>query len=105
MLLLHVHLALEGPDRVVEPLLKGLVFGIATQQRHGRVRVRVVERAHEQFARAVVALAKARGVGGLLGAHVSDVAALGAHEHAALVVEVLVEDVYVGKEHELVLSE
>ena len=47
VLLLHVHLALEGPDRVVEPLLKGLVFGVATQQRHGRVRVRVVERAHE----------------------------------------------------------
>lgn len=58
VLLLHVHLTLEGPDRVVKPLLKGLVFGVATQQRHGRVRVRVVERTHEQLARAVVALAK-----------------------------------------------
>ena len=99
VLFLDVHLALERPYGLLQPVLQGLVFGIAAQQGHGRVRVRVEERAGQQLAAAVVALAIGLRVRGRLGAHVGDSRPLHPDEAVLLPVQVLVENVDVLEQH------
>ena len=99
VLALHVHLALERPDRLVEPLLQRLVFGVPAQKRHGRVRVCVVEGGHEELARAVVALPEPLGPLGLRISHIGYRVALDPDEHVLLVVEVLVKNIDVAEKH------
>ena len=93
------HLPLERPHQVVEPFLQGHVLRVAAQKRHRQMRVRVVERRHEQATATVVSLAVVGGVFGGGGADVIDLAVLDAHPLMSLVIEVLVEDVDVGEKH------
>ena len=72
VLLFDVHLALEGPHGLLQPVLQRLIFCVSAQQGHGRVRVRVEKRAGQQLAAAIVALAVGLRVGRSLRTHVGD---------------------------------
>ena len=93
------HLPLEGPHEVVEPFLQGHVLRVAAQKRHRQVRVRVVERWHEQTAATVVGLAVVGSVFRCGVADIVDRAVLDAHPLMGLVVKILVEDIDVGEKH------
>ena len=83
---------LEREHARVEPVLEGEVLGVAAQERHGGVRVGVVEGGHEELAASVVALVVGVGVSGWFGPDIGDAPVADAHVARGQVFEVLVED-------------